>query len=129
MAARYTTSNAIHQTSKLPQQQWDGYLDWLENYEYKLLGLPRPDLVAFLDMPPKVSQQLLLRRYEGDDTKRDIHESDTGYLADCRRAALYAADRLGWHVLDCAHDDKPLSQEQITKQLIDLISPLVLCNT
>ena len=34
LASRYTTSNAIHQMSKLPQEQWDGYLEWLEDYEY-----------------------------------------------------------------------------------------------
>ena len=41
LASRYTTSNAIHQMSKLPQEQWDGYLEWLEDYEYCKLGLPR----------------------------------------------------------------------------------------
>ena len=41
LAARYTTSNAIHQMVKLPKAQWDAYLHWLEDYEYHLLELPR----------------------------------------------------------------------------------------
>lgn len=81
LAARYTTSNAIHQMGKLPKSEWDAYLRWLEDYEYGLLGLPRPDLVIFLDMPPEVSQTLLSGRYEGDEAKKDIHERGSGLSA------------------------------------------------
>ena len=95
LAARYTTSNAIHQMGKLPKSEWDAYLRWLEDYEYGLLGLPRPDLVIFLDMPPEVSQTLLSGRYEGDEAKKDIHERDRAYLLRCRDSALYAAEAMG----------------------------------
>ena len=40
IADRYTTSNAVHQCSKLPPEQWDAFLQWLFDYEYHLLGLP-----------------------------------------------------------------------------------------
>ena len=46
VADRYTTSNAIHQCSKLPRDQWDSFLDWLFDYEYKKLGLPAPSTVV-----------------------------------------------------------------------------------
>ena len=62
VADRYTTSNASHQASKLPQEQWEEYLDWLEDFEYGRLGLPRPDGVIFLDMHPHTSRKLLLQR-------------------------------------------------------------------
>ena len=42
IADRYTTSNAVHQCSKLPQEQWEEYLHWLFDYEFRLLGLPAP---------------------------------------------------------------------------------------
>ncbi len=121
LAARYTTSNAIHQMGKLPKSEWDAYLQWLEEYEYGLLGLPRPDRVLFLDMPLEVSQRLLVGRYEGDAARRDIHERDLRYLASCRESALYAADRLGWTVIHCAdeHEKKPLPVSDITRMLID----------
>ena len=45
IADRYTTSNAVHQCSKLPPDQWDGFLRWAFEYEYQLLGLPAPDAV------------------------------------------------------------------------------------
>ena len=118
LAARYTTSNAIHQMGKLPRTEWDAYLEWLEYYEYTLLGLPRPDRVLFLDMPLEISQKLLMTRYEGDSEKRDIHERDLSYLATCRESALYAADRLGWTVICCGKDGEPLPMDTITEQLI-----------
>lgn len=119
LAARYTTSNAIHQMGKLPREEWDAYLAWLEQYEYELLALPRPDRVLFLDMPLEVSQKLLVGRYDGDAAKRDIHERDLRYLATCRESALYAADRLGWSVISCAENGEPLSVETITARLIN----------
>jgi len=120
LAARYTTSNAIHQMSKLPKEEWDSYLEWLEDYEYRLLGLPKPDLVIFLDMPPAVSQKLLSERYGGDDTKKDIHEMNVDYLLTCREAALYAAEKCGWVVLPCSDGDAPRTIEEIQNDITDL---------
>ncbi len=118
VAARYTTSNAIHQMTKLPQEEWDGYLAWLEEYEYGKLGLPRPDMVIFLDMPLEVSQKLLAKRYNGDEGKKDIHERDLTYLSKCREAALYAAARCGWVVIPCSDGGEPLPTKTIHEQLI-----------
>lgn len=70
IVGRYTTSNAIHQTSKLPPEQWEDYLAWLYDFEYRKMGIPQPDLVLFLDMPVAVSQKLLNGRYHGDEKKK-----------------------------------------------------------
>ncbi len=120
LAARYTTSNAIHQMGKLPYAQWDAYLAWLEDYEYGLLGLPRPDRVIFLDMPLDISQRLLSHRYEGDEAKKDIHERDLRYLQTCRESALYAAQKMGWDIVSCGENGQPLPVERISQQLIAL---------
>lgn len=125
LAARYTTSNAIHQMSKLPREEWDTYLTWLEDYEYRLLGLPRPDRVLFLDMPLDISQRLLSERYGGAEEKKDIHERDMAYLKTCRESALYAAERLGWQVISCGENGEAFSVEAITRKLIESIEDLV----
>ena len=125
VAARYTTSNAIHQMSKLPQADWDGYLHWLEEYEYGRLGLPRPDAVLFLDMPPAVSQQLLSHRYQGDESKKDIHERDQAYLRECRKCALYAAQKGGWHLISCGDQAGPFSESAITDQIIACVKDVM----
>lgn len=125
VAARYTTSNAIHQMSKLPESEWDSYLQWLEHYEYTLLGLPRPDAVLFLDMPLAVSQQLLSHRYQGDESKKDIHERDMTYLRDCRRCALYAAQKRVWHLIECGNDNGPFPPATITEQIISCVKEVI----
>lgn len=118
VAARYTTSNAIHQMAKIPREQWADYLSWLEDYEYGKLGLPRPDAVLFLDMPLEIAQQLLSHRYQGHEERKDIHERDLTYLENCRRAALYAAETSGWQVISCGGNGHPFPPQEITAQLI-----------
>ena len=125
LAARYTTSNIIHQMSKLPKEEWDAYLEWAQHYEYDLLGLPRPDAVLFLDMPPEVSRGMLMNRYHGDASKKDIHERDDSYLLQCRESALYAAEKQGWQVVPCSKDGKPLPIETITADLIERVETLM----
>lgn len=115
LADRYTTSNCVHQCSKLPEAEWDSYIDWLYNFEYNQLNIPKPDLVVFLDMDPKISQKLMSSRYEGDENKKDIHEKDTEYLQKCRKAAFYSAEKLGWKVIKCYEQDKPLEITAIAK--------------
>lgn len=125
IAARYTTSNAIHQMAKLPKSEWDSYLAWLEYYEYVQLGLPRPDQVIFLDMPLHIAQRLMSGRYAGDESKKDIHERDLAYLRQCRESALYAAEKSGWQVICCGEGDEPLPPENITRKLIDIYTDTV----
>ncbi|MBP5617842.1 MAG: thymidylate kinase [Clostridia bacterium] len=110
---RYATSNAVHQAAKLEGAERDAYLDWLTDFEYGKLGIPKPDAVIFLDMPVAVSQRLISARYQGDEGQKDIHERDVAYLEHCRQAALYAAKRLGWSVVTCAEGDVPRTREAI----------------
>ena len=99
IAGRYTTSNAVHQTSKLEKSEWETFLNWLYDFEYNKVRIPKPDKVIFLDMPVEVSQKLLSGRYKGDESKKDIHESDVNYLDNCRKAAVFTANFSGWTVV------------------------------
>lgn len=114
LADRYATSNIIYQMAKLPVSEWTAYLDWMEDYEYKKMQLPRPDLVLYLDMPTSVSQVLMSRRYCGDESKKDIHESHVAFLEQCRTTALYAAEKQGWKVISCAENENPRTVESIS---------------
>ena len=80
------------------------------------------DCVVYLDMPIDVSQRLMTRRYAGDEGKKDIHEANVAYLTACRTAALYAADKLGWHVLRCAADGLPLPIDAIAQTVWQIVS-------
>lgn len=121
---RYVTSNFIYQMPKLPRTEWEGYICWLQDYEYEKLGLPRPDQVLFFDMPIEVSQELLTKRYEGHEEKKDLHEKDREYLEKCRECALYAAERLGWAVIKCAENDHAKTIDSIHEEVLERISGL-----
>ena len=115
----------VYQMGKLPRAEWDGYLAWMEDFEYQKLGIPRPDLVLYLDMPIEVSQKLLLQRYQGDSGKKDIHESHLAFLRSCGECARYAGQRLGWKVVPCAKGGEPLPVEEIHRAVLAAVEPLL----
>lgn len=117
IADRYTTSNAVHQCSKLPLEQWDDFLRWAFDYEYRLLGLPAPDAVVYLQVDPAVSQKLMTGRYHGDESRKDVHEKDIEYLARSRRAAEYCAAHLGWATVHCTENGAMRTIEEIQAEV------------
>ena len=121
IADRYTTSNAVHQCSKLPREQWDAYLNWLFDFEYRLMGIPAPDRVVYLQVDPTVSQKLMTGRYQGDETKKDIHESNLDYLARSREAAEYCATTLGWQTVHCVEGDTLRPIEDISREVLNIV--------
>ena len=114
---RYATSNAVHQASKVPADEQDSYLQWLYDFEYKKLGLPRPDLTLYLDVPTDFTERLLRHREQDTNTKADIHEQDTQYLSTCRQTGRSAADYYGWTVIHCVKDGVMRSIEDIHQEI------------
>ena len=93
IADRYTTSNAVHQCSKLPEDQWQSFLNWLFDYEFRT------------------------GRYHGDESKKDVHEKDVEYLNRSRKAAEFCAAHLGWKTVHCTEGDAMRSIEEIQKEV------------
>lgn len=96
LSDRYTTSNAVHQGSKLPEDELPDFFRWLSDLEYGKMGLPQPDLVIYLDVDLETSLARMKRRQEKTNTHADIHEKDAAYLERCLRTADRAADFYGW---------------------------------
>ena len=129
IADRYTTSNAVHQAVKCAPQEREAFLRWLDDFEHDKLGLPRADLVLYLDMPTRCSLELLRSREAATHTQGDIHEVDPDYLAACRDSALQAARLLGWQVIPCVTGDGRLrTVEEIHREVWSLVSPLLNLN-
>ncbi len=122
LADRYTTSNFIYQMAKLPNEQWDKYISWSSDFEYNKLGIPVPNLVIFLDMPIEISAKLLSDRYKGNENLKDVHESNVKFLEISRKSALYAAKKQDWIIVPCSDGSKPLSREEINKNIIKVIN-------
>ncbi len=118
---RYTTSNAVHQASKEPDGQKEAFLKWLYELEYDHMGLPRPDLTIYLDVPTGYTEMLLRSREAATNTHADIHEADTEYLATCRRMGKLAADYYGWTVIECVRDGKMRPMEDIHKEILSYV--------
>ena len=114
---RYTTSNAVHQASKEEGENRDKFLGWLYEFEYDKLGLPRPDLVIYLDVPTDFTEKLLRSREASTNTHADIHEQDMDYLATCRRSGRAAAEYYGWTVIHCVKDGEMRSIEDIHTEI------------
>ncbi len=121
LADRYATSNSIYQMEKIDQSEWDEYLDWSADFEYNKIGIPKPDAVIFLDMPVEISQKLMTSRYNGDEGKKDVHEANVQFLNNCRKSALYAANKQGWYVVECSDGEKPLSIEEIHNKVVNIV--------
>ncbi len=118
---RYTTSNAVHQASKEPVEKQASFLKWLYDFEYERLGLPRPDLVIYLDVPTAFTEKLMRHREQQTNTHADIHEQDMTYLAICRETGRRAAQYYGWHIIECVQDDKMRSIEDIHNEIYALV--------
>lgn len=118
---RYTTSNAVHQGSKVPEGERADFFRWLYDLEYDRMGLPRPDLVVLLDMPVELSEQLMRKREKSTGTHADIHERDEDYLKKCRDVALHAAKYYGWRTVSCAKDGAIRGVEDIHEEVYAIV--------
>ena len=118
---RYTTSNAVHQGSKVPEGERAEFFRWLYDLEYDRMGLPRPDLVVLLDMPVELSEQLMRKREQSTGTHADIHERDEDYLKKCRDVALHAAKYYGWRTVSCAKDGAIRGVEDIHEEVYAIV--------
>ena len=123
IADRYTTSNMVHQASKMDESERDKFIDWLFNYEFNLYKLPEPDCVIFLDVPIDFSKKLMERRknkFTGE-YKKDIHESDIDYLTKSYNNAVHIANKYNWNKINCIEDDNLRTIESIHEEIYKLV--------
>lgn len=120
---RYTTSNMIHQASKMEIDQRDKYLDWLNDFEFNLYKIPEPDCVIFLDVPVEVSINLMKDRNNKitGENKKDIHESDIEYLRKSYENSLYIAQKYNWHRINCVDGSNMRTIDDIHEEIFKVI--------
>ena len=132
IADRYASSNQIHQGGKISNSaKRKEFLAWLEELEYKVFKIPRPDAIIYLDMPIVVSQKLLKNKDSQKKKiylkgKKDIHESDLKHLSDAKNSAIELVKKNNnWARISCAKNGKPLAIEEINKNIMKKITPLL----
>ena len=124
IADRYVTSNLVHQAGKISDAaEKERYIQWLSDLEYNIFGLPKPDCVIFLDMPPAYSLKLRQQRNElKQGLTADIHEADQTYLQNAYENAIGIAKHQEWHTISCVTDDKIRTIEDIHAEIVRTIN-------
>lgn len=122
---RYTTSNAIHQGAKLPENELCNYLDWLYDFEFRLMELPKPDIVLYMDIDLSTCLNQMKIRQERTGTAGDIHETNSDYLAACLSTGKTAAERLGWSKISCLENNSMRSVSDIHEDIYNMIKGVI----
>ena len=122
LADRYASSNAIHQASKLPEQEQQSFFGWLGQFEYDLMGLPVPDIVIYMDITLEAALKNMRAREKESGQAGDIHETHSEYLTKCLHAADKAADFYAWHRIKCTEHGEMRSPEAIHSDICVLPS-------
>lgn len=120
---RYYTANYGHQASKLPPDSRKEFIHHLERSEVDWLGLPRADVVYYLDLPPRVALEAM--RKDSDRRYLDIHETAGGnYKQSVRETYLWCCTELqNWQLILCCDDegnryDRKTVHERVYSKLI-----------
>ena len=121
LSDRYTTSNAVHQGCKLPLDELNDFFAWLNDLEYVKMGLPKPDLVIYLDVSIELSLERMRRRQLKTNTAADIHEQDIHYLEHCLNTARKAAEFFAWHTVPFLKDGVERNIDEKNEEIYQLI--------
>ncbi len=124
---RYVSANQGHQAGKIadPKKRKE-FLDWLDDLEYGIFGIPRPDLNIFLDVPPEIGQTLVDKKGKRDYTDgRDIHEQDIDHLRNAYDAYHELCKGSGWTRVECVEDGRLLDKDSVAKRVWEKVSDLL----
>jgi len=117
---RYVTANMVHQAGKIDNiEERDKFLKWLWDFEFNLFGIPVPDKVFFLNIPPEVSQKLMAERENkfSHEKEKDIHESNKEYLNKMYDSACYLIEKFNWDEINCTKEGNLRTIEDIHEEI------------
>ena len=117
---RYVTANMVHQAGKIDNiEEREKFLKWLWDFEFNLFGIPVPDKVFFLNIPPEVSQKLMAERENkfSHEKEKDIHESNKEYLNKMYDSACYLIEKFNWNEINCTKDENLRTIEDIHEEI------------
>src|SRR3989338_4273729 len=129
---RYISSNQIHQGGKIANvKKRKAFIKWLDEMEYKVFQIPRPDLTIYLSLPIAMVLKLIRRRdYKGAraylGSKKDVHEKDKNFLRNSIKSALWLAKtQKNWVKINCAKDGVVDIRENIHNEIYKKIKKIL----
>ena len=125
IANRYVSANQIHQGGKIKSaKKRADFMKWLDEMEYKVFKIPRPNLTLYLSLPINIVLQLLKDRDSSKmkreylNKKKDVHESDVNFLINSRKSALKLEKEVKNFIkIECSEKGKIMSREQIHEKI------------
>lgn len=125
---RYVSSNQIHQGGKITDiNERREFMQWLDTMEHEILGIPRPDVILYLDVPIAVTQKLLIEKGNKESKKYlegrgDQHEDDPQHLEDAKQSGLkMISENNNWIKIECAPNDSLRSIESIHDEIHTIV--------
>ncbi|MFA6391162.1 MAG: thymidylate kinase [Patescibacteria group bacterium] len=129
IANRYVSSNMGHQGGKIKDDKdREKYFDWLDNMEYNMLGIPRPNATILLYVPARIAQGLVAKKEAREYLKgktHDIHEEDLNHLENAEKTYLEAAKKYGFQIVECVENGELLSRDAIHEKVWEIVSGLI----
>ncbi len=120
---RYVTANMGHQGGKINSlDERKEFFEWLYDYEYNRLKIPKPDLNLILHVPMEISQKLIEKRGEA----KDIHENDPEHLRRAEAVYLELPQLFpDFKLIECCENGELLSIEKIHEHIWQAVNPLL----
>ncbi len=119
---RYVSANQIHQGGKIKSaKKRASFIKWLNQMEYEVFKIPKPDLTLYLNLPINIVLELLKKRESSKikreylkKGKKDVHEADVNFLINSRKSALKLVKEIPNFIkIECSKKGEILSRENI----------------
>lgn len=132
IANRYVSANQIHQGGKIKSaKKRNDFMKWLDEMEYKVFKIPRPNLTLYLSLPIDITLKLLKNRDHEIKRKylkkkKDVHEADVDFLINSRKSALKLAKEVPNFIkIECSDKSGILSREQIHEMVYEKVKKII----
>src|SRR3989344_62694 len=116
---RYVGANMAHQGTKFNNvEERRGYFLWLDNLEFLMLGIPRPNMTFVLNTPYEIIEQRLREKQHSSThvAKKDVHEKDDEHIKKSLEVYLDLCQLFhkDFERIDCARNGRILDIESIS---------------
>ena len=128
LSDRYVTANAGHQGGKIEDDfERLKFFKWLDNLEYNIFGIPKPDLNIILSLPAEAAMKLLNRRPKELDHEDNMHEKNLKHLQNSQKVYSQIAKLFsGTKLVECQASGKILSEPEIHNKVWELVRRIAL---
>lgn len=129
---RYVSSNQIHQGGKISDEtERREFMQWLDNMEHDVFGIPRPDTILYLNVPLEITQKLLIEKGNKESKKYlsgrgDQHEDNIGHLEAAKESGLkMIAENNNWQKIECTANGEMLSIDEIHTRIYGFVKDTI----